>query len=131
MTEPVDEQARIVSVVVGVISTWFEGQDPAAVERCSAEVVGRVRSMILEPQKTVRISSAGASPTSTALTSVRGWRRHIPAAFLLVAWYVAWLLLFGLDRRTWLTSAEIALAATVAFAVVVRVWSWLERSFGA
>lgn len=48
--------------------------------------------------------------------------------FVLVSNFVFWLLMFGLDRRTWVVASEISLATTAALAAIILLWGWLERT---
>lgn len=48
-------------------------------------------------------------------------------AFVLAANFVFWLLMYGLDYRTWIVSFEIAVGLTSALTVALLLWKWLER----
>ena len=54
--------------------------------------------------------------------------RRVALSFVLVANFVFWLLMFGLDRRTWTVASEVALATTGAVAAILFLWGWLETS---
>ena len=129
MGNDVDDYGRVLAAVREELSTRFENLEQNDAETCAAEIIAIVRNMLPKTDEALKPPSGSFVPTHL-VTPVRDWKRWIPAGFLLVAWFVGWLLLFGLDRRSWSTAALIGLAATVALAAVVWIWAWLERSFG-
>lgn len=132
MSNGADDYGPVLAAVREELNTRFENLDQNEIDACASQIVHIVRTKLPQANDAVPLSSRSFGPSRSIaeVTSVRGWKRFIPTAFFLVAWFTAWLLLFGLDRRSWATASEIALAATVSLAAVVWVWSWLERSFG-
>jgi uncharacterized membrane protein YccC len=81
------------------------------------------------------ITSAEISAAITVAFAVSLWvwvslerrgNNRFAFVFVIIANFIFWLLLFGLDYRSWLVSFEVAIGCTVALALALLLWKWVE-----